>query len=93
MTEAEIEKAIVDYAKSRGALAEKVVLHSGRGFPDRTIIAPDGRIGFLEIKKPGGIVSPAQKTWLRRLERLGHRCGVAFSVEDGKKFIERILER
>jgi hypothetical protein len=41
------------------------------GFPDLTVIRPDGGIEFVEVKGPTDQLQAAQRTWLRTLDSLG----------------------
>jgi len=54
-----------------------------RGMPDRLILLPGGRALFVEMKRPGGIVSMHQSRWLARLQELGFTAQVVTSVEEG----------
>lgn len=52
MRERELEKQLIDEVKKRGGLCEKWI--SGTvGWPDRIVILPDGKVGFVEVKRPG----------------------------------------
>ena len=52
MRERELEKQLIDEVKRRGGLCEKWT--SGTvGWPDRIVILPDGKVGFVEVKRPG----------------------------------------
>ena len=48
----------------------------------------DGFTAFIEVKLPGGRVSPEQERFLNRMRKLNHRAGVAYSVEDALKIIK-----
>ena len=91
-SEADIENDFVKYAESRGCLAIKLRIDGQRGFPDRTVITPRGRVLFIEFKKPGGQLSYHQQRWIRNLRSLGH---VAFSVDNAQlagKELDRFLD-
>lgn len=52
MREKYIEQKLVQKVKKRGGLCEK--WNSGSsGWPDRIVLLPDGKIGFVEVKVPG----------------------------------------
>jgi len=53
-----------------------------RGALDLIVMGSGGRVGWLEIKKPGGIVSQAQLGFMARLERLSIPCAAVCTVED-----------
>ena len=91
-SEAELEKAVVNHVKAAGGLALKLILLNLRGFPDRTLIFPGGRIGFLELKHPSGCgrVSRNQGRWCRTLESFGFRVMITHDFEEAKQFTEEI---
>ena len=52
MREKYIEQQLAKEVRSRGGLCEK--WNSGTsGWPDRIVILPDGKVGFVEVKAPG----------------------------------------
>ena len=57
-----------------------------RGFPDLTCVIR-GRAVFIEVKAPGGRVSPEQEKIHRILRNHGAYVAVCYSVEDAEKFI------
>ena len=52
-----------------------------RGWPDFQIFQADGRCAFLEVKRPGGRLSPDQQRIADHMKRAGHRFEVVDSVE------------
>lgn len=66
------------------AVALKLVLFVGKGFPDRTILS-DGKIFFIEFKKPGEGLDPLQVKWRNILVRLGFKYYVCTSVRQAQK--------
>lgn len=53
MREKEVEAALVKAAKKRNGVALKFVSPGLSGVPDRLVLLPDGKIGFIELKAPG----------------------------------------
>jgi len=53
MREKEVEAALVKAAKKRNGVALKFVSPGLSGVPDRLVLLPDGKIGFIELKSPG----------------------------------------
>lgn len=53
MLEKDIEKALVYRVKCLGGTAEKFTSPNKRSVPDRLITLPEGRIIFVECKRPG----------------------------------------
>lgn len=68
--EADIERKVKAWCEVNGYLFIKMSALSARGFPDRMILK-DGKVMFLELKKPGEKPRPAQQEWLSKLQRLG----------------------
>lgn len=60
MLEKDIEKALVLRIKSLGGMAEKFTSPNKRSVPDRLVTLPEGRIIFVECKRPGGKLTEAQ---------------------------------
>jgi len=62
--ESAIERELVERVAARGGICEKVMCVGKRGFFDRLIILPGGRVIFAEIKRPrGGRISPHQRQY------------------------------
>jgi hypothetical protein len=51
-----------------------------------------GFVAFIEVKTEAGRLRPEQAHFLREMARLGHRTGVARSVEDALKITEEEQE-
>ena len=85
--ESDIERRLVELIKEHGGRCLKLKLASGRGFPDRTILLPGGRIIFVELKKPGGVVSRHQRDWHGVLRLLGFKVYVIDSIEDAEHYL------
>lgn len=92
MTEAALEKAFVKHAMSQSCYCLKVALISGRGFPDRTILCPGGKIFFIEFKTPWGKLSRNQILWKTRLTNLGFNCHVIDDLEAAKRLLDDTLK-
>ena len=60
MLEKQIEQALVRRVKTLRGMAEKFVSPNRRSVPDRLVTLPEGRIIFVECKRPGGKVTEAQ---------------------------------
>ena len=71
MREKTIEQKLVAAAKAAGGMAPKFVSPGFDGMPDRIIILPGGRIGFVEVKAPGKKPRPLQVTRHKKLRSLG----------------------
>ena len=87
MREKTIEQALVKAVKAAGGIAPKFVSPGFDGMPDRMALMPGGRIGFVEVKAPGGKPRPLQASRHRLLRKLGFKVYVL----DGAEQIEKIL--
>lgn len=89
-SESEIEDRFRRYAKSRGCLALKLRIDGENGFPDRTVITPAG-VFFVEFKRPGGELRPAQRVWKRKLESMSYRVLVTSDTREAIRELENLL--
>ena len=71
MREREIERKLVSAVKSRGGICPKFVSPGFDGMPDRVVLLPHGKIGFVEVKRPGEQPRPLQIARHRILRKLG----------------------
>lgn len=71
MREREIERKLVSAVKSRGGICPKFVSPGFDGMPDRVVLLPRGKIGFVEVKRPGEQPRPLQTARHRILRKLG----------------------
>lgn len=70
--EISVEQDFVNWVEEMGGETFKVRVAGKRGFVDRLVILPGGRVVFAEVKRPiGGRVSPHQAEHIRRLRALG----------------------
>ena len=88
MREKEIEAALVKAAKKRNGMALKFVSPGMSGVPDRLVLLPDGKLGFIELKAPGKRMRLLQEKRKRQLEALGF---LVFCL-DRKEEIEAMLD-
>ena len=71
MREREIERKLVSAVKSHGGICPKFVSPGFDGMPDRVVLLPQGKIGFVEVKRPGEEPRPLQTARHRILRKLG----------------------
>ena len=76
MRERNIEKKLTDAVRARGGLAPKFVSPGLDGMPDRIVLLPKGRMGFVEVKAPGEKPRPLQLARHRLLQALGFQVYV-----------------
>ena len=92
MLEKQIEKAVCDYAKSKGVLCYKFVSPGHAGVPDRMFITPAGKVFFIEFKRMGGKATPLQMREIERLQSQGVNVAIVDNVIEGQYHIDRIME-
>lgn len=101
--EAQIQRAIIDRLRFAGVLCVAVPNEGKRsvvagrymkgtgmrpGFPDLLCIQA-GRIAFLEVKAPAGVVSGAQAAMHAELDRQGMRVAVVRSQDEAVASLKR----
>ena len=88
MREKIIEKELVARVKAMGGIAPKFTSPRFDGMPDRLVLLPGGRMGFVELKAPGKKPRALQLARHRLLRRLGFKVYVI----DGTEQIDSVLE-
>ena len=88
MRERQIEQKLVKAVKAAGGIAPKLTSPGFDGMPDRMVLMPGGRIGFVEVKAPGEKPRPLQLSRHRLLRRMGFKVYVLDCAEQ----IEIILQ-
>ena len=83
-----IERKLVEAVRAVGGIAPKLVSPGLDGMPDRLVLLPKGRMGFVEVKAPGKKPRPLQTARLELLKRLGFKAYVL----DGEEQIEGIVD-
>lgn len=71
MREKTVEQKLVAAVRHMGGIAPKFVSPGLDGVPDRLILLPGGKVGFVECKAPGKQLRPLQVHRKRQLEWLG----------------------
>ena len=88
MRESIVEKAICDYAKSRGFLTYKFVSPGHKGVPDRMFISRNGKVLFMEVKAPGETPTPLQLREIRKMRERGVNAVWCDETELGKGWLD-----
>lgn len=91
VSEADIEKAVCDYAKRKGVMVDKFVSPNKRSVPDRIFSFPGGKVVFIEFKAPGKKATPMQERDHAKRRALGFAVAVVDNVEQGKRIIDVAL--
>lgn len=81
MRERDIERRLVKESVQRGGLALKFVSPGRIGVPDRIVMMPEGKIGFVETKAPGKKLRPIQERRIRQMMDMGFKVFVVDSME------------
>lgn len=79
MSEKDIEKRLVSAVSAAGGWCPKFISPGTDGMPDRIVLMPGGRIGFVEVKAPG---QKPRKLQIRRHVRLRHLGFPVFVLDD-----------
>lgn len=90
MRENEIEAKLVTAVKAVGGVCWKFTSPGTSGVPDRIVLMPSGRIGFVEVKAPGETPRSLQRLRIRTLRRLGFKAFVLDNPEQIGGIIDAI---
>ncbi|WP_126416372.1 PDDEXK family nuclease [Trueperella bialowiezensis] len=71
MREKTLEQHLTKTVQAQGGLCWKLVSPGTAGVPDRLIILPGNKIGFIELKTTGQKPRPIQQHRLNQLHALG----------------------
>ena len=91
LREREIEKKLVEAVRKTGGICPKFISPGTDGMPDRIVLLPGGKIGFVEVKAPGKRPRPLQERRHRQLRTLGFKVFVLFDLEQIGVIIDEIL--
>jgi hypothetical protein len=79
--EKHIEAYLVRKVKDLGGVAYKFVSPAHRGVSDRVVCLPDGSTWFVELKAPGGRLSPLQKHFQSEMGRMRQKYACLWSKD------------
>lgn len=86
MLERDIEKKFVAKVKRMGGEAVKFTSPASRGWPDRLVVLPGGRVTFVELKTDKGVLTEIQKSRIARLLDLGVEVHTLYGMPDVEAF-------
>ncbi len=92
MREKNIEKQLVKAVKAEGGMCPKLVSPGTDGMPDRMVLLPEARIGFVEVKAPGGKPRPLQERRHKQLRDLGFQVSVLDDPDQIPGIIKEVKE-
>lgn len=91
MLEKEIEKQLVRQVQSLDGWCLKLTSPSMIGVPDRLILLPEGRVAFVEVKRPGQKPRPIQVRRIKQLRELGFKVYVLDDSNEISRIIEEVM--
>ena len=91
MMEKSIEQKLVAKVKKLGGICLKFISPGYDGMPDRLVLLPKGKIGFVEVKKKGMKPRPLQLARHKLLKGLGFKVFVLDDEKDIDEIVENIL--
>lgn len=71
MKESKVEKKLIREVEKAGGWTPKFTSPGTNSMPDRIVMMPTGKMGFVETKRPGKKADPLQDYQHRRLRNLG----------------------
>lgn len=89
--ERDIEGYFVTKVRKAGAWPIKLTSPSRAGMPDRLVLWPEGKVSFVELKKPGGKPRPLQVVQMERLEDMGFMVLVISEKAQVDAYIRGVL--
>ena len=90
MREKDIEKELAARTRAMGGIAPKFTSPGFDGMPDRLVLLPGGRMGFVELKAPGKKPRALQLARHRLLQRLGFKVYVIDEINQIDSVLEEI---
>ena len=91
MREKQTEQELVKAVKAEGGICPKLICPGMNGMPDRLVLLPGCRIGFVEVKAPGKEPRPLQVKRHRQLASLGFPVFVLDDPRQIPGIIEAIM--
>ena len=92
MREKTIERELIRAVRSCDGICPKLVSPGTDGMPDRMILMPRGKIGFVEVKAPGRKPRPLQIKRHRQLRGLGFKVFVLDDIRQIPEIIREVME-
>ena len=92
MCERDIEQRLVTAVKAAGGWCPKFISPGTNGMPDRIVLMPQGKMGFVEVKAPGKKPRVLQVKRHEKLRELGFRVFVLDALEDIPGLLQTIAE-
>jgi len=61
------------------------------GAPDFVLVAPGGKVAFMEVKTQKGRLTENQKTVIKQLQNNGAAAGVVFGFDEARDLVDRLM--
>ena len=91
--EKDIEAYFTRAVEKVGGMSIKFIPDNLRGWPDRIVILPGGRLVWVELKREiDGRIEPAQMVAHEELRRLGQRVEVVWSKKDADRLVKSFTD-
>lgn len=90
ITEKALEKKLKTEVEKKNGVAFKFVSPGRDGVTDRIVIAPPGKLWFVEMKRPGQTLRPLQQVFKSLIESKGFQHRVIDSTESLANFLNEI---
>lgn len=89
--ESDIERYFVTRLTAQKCMVFKFVSPGHAGVPDRLVIAPSGRIYFVELKRPTGKLRKLQEYTRKKLQKQNCDVRVVMSKKDVDYFVNVVI--
>lgn len=90
MREKVIEQKLVSAVKMMGGICPKFTSPGFDGMPDRLVLLPKRKFGFVEVKAPGEKPRPLQIARHKLLRKLGFKVYVLDDIEQINRILDEI---
>ena len=90
MREKAVEEKLKQAVKSEGGMCPKLISPGTDGMPDRMVLLPEGRMGFVEVKAPGKKPRPLQQNRHEQLRNLGYTVAVLDDPQQIPEILDEI---
>jgi len=85
--ERDLEGYFAKQCKKKGLMTLKLNVRFSRGWPDRIVVLENGQVMWVELKRPGGKLSPLQVKVHLEL----HKWKQEVYVVDSKEGVDNVL--
>lgn len=82
MLEKQIEHKLLTETRKRDGLCLKFISPGWNGVPDRIVLLPGGKMGFVEVKKPGKNPRTLQLRRHKQIRNLGFQVFILDDLDD-----------